>query len=274
MPCRDYASPVLQIAIIADYDPSLPSHEATDAAIQHAAHKVGVNYSVEWFPTDTLERNIETRLRYARGILIGPGSPYVSMQGALNAIRLARETGRPLLGTCGGFQHIVLEYARNVLGVTDARHAEYEPTAKQAIVRALPCSLAGKTLSVDLAEGSLARRVYGRARIEETYHCSFGLDPAYRVQLEAAGLRVTGVEAAGDGAAAAGTESLGAARILELMSHPFYVGTLFEPQMRSTRATPHPVIEAFVRATIESKVPIEEQPIFVEDDGEEGGVEL
>jgi CTP synthase (UTP-ammonia lyase) len=262
---------VLQIAIVADYQEGLPSHDATDAALRHAARALNINYSTEWIPTDTLEDDPEQRLKFSRGLLIGPGSPYFSMKGALNAIRIARESGRPLLGTCGGFQHIVLEYARNVLGLASASHAEYDDApalsssnAPQAIIRALPCSLAGKTLRVDLAPGSQARRIYGRDQIEETYHCSYGLDPAYRQQLESAGLRVTGVEAS---SAEAGAESVGEARILELPTHPFFIGALFVPQMRSTSQQPHPLIEAFVRATIESKVPVEERPTFDDEVG-------
>ena len=257
---------MLSIAIVADYDPALPSHEATDGAIRHAAHALGVNFSAEWLPTDILESSPVQALKYARGIFIGPGSPYVSMQGALNAIRIARESGRPLLGTCGGFQHIVIEYARNVLGIADAEHAEYDPNAAHALIRALPCSLAGKTLRIDLATGSKARSIYGRDQIEETYHCSFGLDPAYRAQIETAGLRVTGVEAGGPGAEA---ESVGEGRIVELPSHPFFMGTLFAPQMHSNEGAPHPLVLAFVRAAIESKVPVEERPIFQEDFEEE-----
>ena len=259
---RDYPARMLSIAIVADYDPALPSHEATDAALRHAAHALGVNFSAEWLPTDILESDPANALKYARGIFIGPGSPYISMQGALNAIRIARESGRPLLGTCGGFQHIVIEYARNVLGIADAQHAEYDSAAARALIRALPCSLAGKALRIDLAPGSLARRIYARDQVEEQYHCTFGLDPAYRAQLETAGLRVTGVEASGAGNE---FESAGEARIVELPAHPFFIGTLFVPQMRSNEGAPHPLIAAFVRATIESKVPVEERPLFPED---------
>ena len=259
---RVYSARVLSIAIVADYDPRLPSHDATDAALRHAAHALGVNFSAEWIPTDILEANASNALKYARGIFIGPGSPYVSMQGALNAIRIARESRRPLLGTCGGFQHIVIEYARNVLGIADAQHAEYDPAAARALIRALPCSLAGKALRIDLAPGSLAHRVYGCDQVEEKYHCTFGLDPAYRAQFETAGLRVTGVEA---GVPGVELESAGEARIVELPEQPFFLGTLFVPQMRSNEGAPHPLILAFVRATIESKVPVEERPIFQED---------
>ena len=266
---------VLQISIVADYQEDLPSHDATDAAILHAARSLGINYATEWIPTDILDTaKPEHVLRFSRAVLIGPGSPYFSMQGALNAIRIFRESGRPLLGTCGGFQHVVIECARNVAGIADAEHAEYDPRAGRQVIRALPCSLAGKTMHVDLAPGSLARRIYGRDQIEETYHCSYGLDPSYRAPLEAAGLSVTGVEAAGagadeDGAAGPSAESVGEPRIVELPAHPFFLATLFVPQMRSTRQEPHPLFVAFLRAAMESKVAVEEKPIFDDESASE-----
>jgi CTP synthase (UTP-ammonia lyase) len=255
---------VLQIAIIGDYQEDLASHEATDEAILHAARSLGINYATEWIPTELLDTaNPGVLLRFSKAVFVAPGSPYYSMQGALNAIRIARESGRPLLGTCGGFQHAVIEYARNVAGIKDAEHAEYDPRAKRQVIRALPCSLAGKALHVDLAPGSLARRIYGRDQIEETYHCNCGLDPAYRAQLETAGLRVTGVEA---GLAGAPAESVGETRIVELPTHPFFLATLFVPQMRSTRESPHPLIVAFLRAALDSEIQVEERPLF-DDEG-------
>ncbi len=80
-----------------------------------------------------------------QGLLVAPGSPYESMEGALAAIRVARSRGVPLLGTCGGFQHVVLEFARHMLGVADADHAEYEPYASSTLfITPLSCSLAGQ----------------------------------------------------------------------------------------------------------------------------------
>lgn len=80
-----------------------------------------------------------------------PGSPYRSLTGALDAIRFAREERVPFIGTCGGFQHAVIEYARNVLGFADARHAEYDPYASSDLfISALSCSPFGETMRVEI----------------------------------------------------------------------------------------------------------------------------
>jgi CTP synthase (UTP-ammonia lyase) len=238
---------MLKIAVVADYQPSLPSHAATDAALEHAAHHLGINYSREWLPTERVTTDGPHLLKPFDGFFIGPGSPYESLEGAISAIRFARESGRSLIGTCGGFQHVVIEYARNVLGVADAQHAEYDPYASRLFITALSCSLAGKTLLIDIAPDSLAARIYGRREVEERYHCNFGLSAACRDQLEGAGSRTTGVEA-GEG------QTRGESRILELSTHPFFIATLFVPQMRSTTESPHPLIEAFLRAAANSPV--------------------
>ena len=84
----------------------------------------------------------------------------------MRAIRFARESGIPLLGTCGGFQHLVIEYARNVLGFQDAEHAEYNPDASRLMISKLPCSLVDQILPIAISPGSLAASLYGAARVE------------------------------------------------------------------------------------------------------------
>ncbi len=232
-----------RIAIVADFDPSFEPHPATEAALAHSAQSLGVALDARWITTPSLiDGGSEESLAQWDGFFIAPGSPYKSLAGAIRAIRFAREQRRPLIGTCGGFQHVIIECARNVLGVVEAQHAEYDPDASRLLINSLSCSLAGKTLLIDVLPGSLAAAAYGRSQVAERYYCSFGLNPAYRTQIEQAGLRTTGVEA-GDQA------SQGDARIMELDSHPFYVATLFVPQMRSAAGSSHPLIDAFVRAT-------------------------
>jgi CTP synthase (UTP-ammonia lyase) len=144
----------------------------------------------------------------------------------------------PTLGTCGGFQHMVLEYARNVLGFEDAAHAEYDPDASRLFLMPLACSPAGKALPITLEPGTRAAELYGATEVVEQHYCSFGINPGYREPLVDGGLRVAGVDADGD------------FRVLELPGHPFYVATLFVPQMRSTPDRPHPLVTGFLEAAL------------------------
>lgn len=226
---------VVRIAVVGDYQPDHETHPATTSAIVHGARRLGLQAKVDWVATDAIDPGA-SRLDDYDGVWIAPGSPYRSLGGALQAITTARTADIPVLGTCAGFQHMVLEYARNVVGAVTARHAEYDPDADDLFVTPLSCSLAGQSFTVQLREDSRARSAYGVSTATERYYCNFGLNPDRRADLEAAGLVVTG------------TDTDGEARIVELPSRRFFLATLFVPQVSSTADRPHPLVLAFVEA--------------------------
>lgn len=230
----------LSIAVIGDFDDTYAPHVATNSAIRHSADFLGLRAAVTWRPTESLEADPRP-VADADALWCAPGSPYRSLCGALAALRVGRENGIPTLGTCGGYQHIVLEFARNVLGFEDAQHAEYDPSGSQLFISSLTCSLVGLTLPVNLQPGSLAVTCYGEHRVHEKYYCDFGLNATYRPALEAAGLRVSGVDDDGE------------ARVLELPGHPYYVATLFVPQDRSTMQEPHPLVTHLLSVAADRK---------------------
>jgi CTP synthase (UTP-ammonia lyase) len=226
-----------RIGVVGEYDPNHPTHPATADALGHSAMRLRTQVDVGWVSTADVGDAGET-LADVDGLLIAPGSPYRSLEGALAAIEHARSKGVPLLGTCGGLQHVVIEIARNVLGVADAQHAEYDPDASTLFVTPLSCSLAGQQMSVDVRVGTRAGDAYGTATSTERYYCNFGLNPDRVDELVAAGLVVSG------------TDQQGEVRIVELADHPFFVATLFVPQTSSTLVRPHPLVTAFVAATM------------------------
>ena len=231
----------VRVGIIGDHDPEKSTHAATAEALAHAADTLGATLDAEWLPTDLLEGRAPETARRFDALLCSPGSPYRSLDGALEAVRHAREGGVPFLGTCGGFQHAVIEYARNVLGFPDAGHTEYDPTAPVPFVSALSCSPFGQTMHVEVEPGSRVHGIYGGPQAEEEYRCNYGLEPGSRSLLEGGGLLVSG------------TDPDGEVRILELPDHPFYVATLFVPQLRSSPEHPHPLIVAFLEAALQTR---------------------
>lgn len=227
---------MLRICIVGDYEARNETHAASTAAVEHAASRVGADVDIVWTPTDAITSVDVSVLRRADAVLIAPGSPYRSMDGALVAITHARLNDLPLLGTCGGFQHLVVEYARNVLGVRDAEHAEFSPDAATHVITPLTCSMFGERMDVDVRPGTIASAAYGRSRTTERYYCNLGLNPDYVDALVAGGLVVSGVD------------QDGAVRILEHPRMRFFMGTLFVPQTSSAADAPHPLLVAFVAA--------------------------
>lgn len=229
----------VRIGIIGDFDPNRPSHQATNDALAHCAESLGIGLELQWLPTEPMAGGVEESISRFDGLLCAPGSPYRSMEGALNAIRFARENGRPFIGTCGGFQHAVIEYARNVLGLKDANHVEYDPGSPNLFITPLSCSLAGQTRRIFLDKKSKSYAFYNAAESVERFSCSFGLNPAFRSQLEASGLKVAGTDEAGD------------VRLLELSQNDYFIITLFQPQLSSTAGRPHKLILAFLTHAME-----------------------
>jgi CTP synthase (UTP-ammonia lyase) len=227
-----------RLAIVGDYDPTMYTHLAIDAALGHVREQREHALEWSWIATSMVANDAAAGLALIDAVWLAPGSPYVSMEGALAAVRRARETRLPFLGVCGGFQHAVIEYARNVAGLPEADHAESNPDATTAVIAALSCSLIDKAAPVFLEPTCRTASIYGRWRIVERYHCNYGLNPTYRAALERAGLRIVGEDDQGD------------ARVVELPGHPFYIGTLFQPQLESSPGSPAPLVRALVDAAI------------------------
>lgn len=224
----------LNVALVGDRDDAVPAHRAIPLALQLAGDACGISIQPAWVPTDWVDHG--AALNDVDGIWCVPASPYRSMEGALAAIRFARERGLPFLGTCGGFQHAIIEYARDVLGWADAEHAETAPGASRQVIVPLLCSLVEVTDAVQLAEGSRLAAAYGVRRVTEGYHCAYGLSEAFRDAIKSRTMRVTAIDEAGD------------VRGIELDGHPFFVATLFQPERRALEGRVPPVVLAFARA--------------------------
>ena len=227
-----------RLAIIGDYDSAMYTHRAIDDALGHVRELREHALEWSWLATPALATDPEARLATVDAVWLAPASPYASLDGALNAVRVARARGLPFLGVCGGFQHAVLEFARHVAGLTDAEHAESNPDANTAVIAPLACSLVGKSGPVFLDPTCRTAAIYGRWRVVEQYHCSYGMNPEYRGAIERSGLHVVGEDDHGD------------ARVVELYRHPFFIATLFQPQLNSAAGSPAPLVRALVDAAI------------------------
>ena len=226
--------PIATLALVGDRSPAVRAHTRIPSLIDALAARDGLVLDPYWIPSEDVD---DAALERFDGIWVVPGSPYRDPEGALAAVRTAREHGLPFLGTCGGFQHAVLEIARDVCGIA-AAHAEYGD-AGECVIVALECSLVGHEGAIRYVPGSLMQRIMGVERSVERYHCSYGLDPRYAGVLTDHGVRFTA------------HDEDGAARALELDGHPFFLGTLFQPELAGDGTRAHPVIRAFAAAAVE-----------------------
>ncbi|MBZ0286338.1 MAG: CTP synthase [Anaerolineae bacterium] len=226
----------IRIGLVGDFNPSVTAHQAIPKAIQLTAEKTGCTAEAVWVATRTIPQDPAPLLADYNAIWCVPASPYENMEGALAAIRYARENGVPFLGTCGGFQHAILEYARHVLGFRDAEHAESDPESHFALIAPLSCSLVEKDGEIIFVEGSRLKSIYGVEEIVEQYHCNYGLNPEYISLFDQSPLRICGHDRAGD------------VRAMELDGHPFFFATLFQPERSALNSKTHPLISAYVAA--------------------------
>ncbi|HJU72816.1 MAG TPA: hypothetical protein VJ717_03650 [Gemmatimonadaceae bacterium] len=244
---------MIRLAIIGDFDRGVTAHEAIDASLARVQQTTWPDLSWEWWHTSLLpehHQQVIDVIGVPDGVWCVPASPYVKTEGALAAIRYARESDTPFLGTCGGFQHAVIEFVRNVLGETEAEHAELNPSASLLAITALSCELVEVTGSVTAVEGTRFQSLYASGLEREEYHCRYGLNHEYLERMEVRGLRCCARDEQGE------------VRALELMTHSFFVGTLFQPERRALRvgaavttgtATAdtgevHPIVQQFVEA--------------------------
>jgi CTP synthase (UTP-ammonia lyase) len=225
----------IRIALVGDFRAEVVAHVCIPRALALAATALDAHVSTEWIGSDAVSDPSVT-LASCDGIWLVPASPYRDMDGALAAVRFAREQKRPFLGTCGGFQHALIEIARHVLGAETADHAETNPAARELVVAPLSCSLVGQTGTISFTPASRLHALFEHGATQEAYHCNYGPSPAWRTRLETAGLRFTGFDDNGE------------IRAAELPAHPFFVGTLFQPERSALTNRPHPLITAFVHA--------------------------
>lgn len=225
----------LTLSLVGDYRASAVAHQAIPLAIVRAAGEKDIKVAFHWVATD--EPDILNRVRLSDAVWVVPGSPYASDAAVFAVIRWARENSKPFLGSCGGFQYAIIEYARNVLGWADANHAETDGEGRM-VIAPLSCSLVEKRGEVTFTPQSRIASAYGALSSEEGYHCNFGVNPEFSRALEGHNLHITSRDGAGD------------VRGIELSDHPFFVATLFQSERAALQNKTSPLVTAWMQAAL------------------------
>jgi CTP synthase (UTP-ammonia lyase) len=233
----------VKVGIVGDFDRNKHTHWAIEAALFHAAAQIGCSVEPAWVPTPAIAAAGATGALAGFSALWGaPGSPYDSMAGMLAAIAHARTHDIPYLGTCGGFQYALIEFSRNVLGVTDADSAENDPQGKNVVITPANCEIPARgprlhgARAIHPTPGTLLAALCGPGELSGEYFCSFETNRDFVPRWAAAGLAV----------AARGAD--GEMRAFELPANRFFLATLFQPQLSSSHRRPHPIVTGLLKA--------------------------
>ncbi|MCH2490963.1 MAG: CTP synthase [Flavobacteriales bacterium] len=240
----------VRIGLIGKYVELQDSYKSILEAFIHAGAENEVKVHVDSIHSEHIDTNsMAHELSGLDGILVAPGFGERGIEGKVDAIRYARENNIPFLGICLGMQMAVIEYSRNVLGIPDANSTEMKPNTPHPVINLMEdqknITNKGGTMRLGawkckLEAGSIVGSCYDSEVISERHRHRYEYNNVYREQLEAAGMKATGIN-----------PETGLVEIVEIPSHPWFVGVQYHPEYKSTVANPHPLFISFVKAAHE-----------------------
>jgi CTP synthase len=242
----------VNIALIGKYVELKDSYKSISEAFIHAGVSNETRVNVKWIHSEKLTKsNIEDELRGLDGILVAPGFGSRGISGKIEAVRYAREKKIPFFGICLGMQCAVIEFARHVLGHSDAHTTEIAEDSNYPVISMMEeqksISNMGGTMRLgaykcQLKPGSKVATAYNTDRISERHRHRYEFNNEYLKEFEKAGMIPTGKN-----------PETGLVEVVEIEDHPWFVGVQFHPEYKSTVANPHPLFVAFVKAALDNK---------------------
>jgi CTP synthase len=240
------------IGLIGKYVELKDSYKSISESFIHGGVANETKVNVVWIHSETLTKdNIQESLGHLNGILVAPGFGTRGISGKIEAVNFARENNIPFLGICLGMQVAVIEFARNVLKMTDANSTEISEKTKFPVISMMEeqkqVSYFGGTMRLgtykcQLKSNSKASNAYNTENINERHRHRFEFNNSYLEQFEKAGMLATGRN-----------PETGLVEVIEIPNHPWFVGVQFHPEYKSTVAKPHPLFVAFVQAALTHK---------------------
>ena len=242
----------VNIGLVGKYVELQDSYKSILEAFIHAGSANETKVNVISVHSEYLDKqNAAEKLAGLDGILVAPGFGERGIEGKIETVRYARENNIPFFGICLGMQMAVIEYSRNVLGLKEANSTEMNENTPDPVINIMEeqktitnkggtMRLGGWKCTVE--ENSLAYKIYGKTDIVERHRHRYEFNGAYLKQLQQAGLKTSGVN-----------PDTGLVEIIELDTHPFFIGVQYHPEYKSTVANPHPLFVNFIKAAVKKK---------------------
>ena len=237
------------IGLIGKYVELQDSYKSILESFIHAGAANEVKVKVQSIHSEFLDAsNVADQMKGLDAVLVAPGFGERGIEGKIEAVRYARENKLPFLGICLGMQMAVIEYSRNVLGLKDANSTEMNENTPFPVIDLMEAQKTitekGGTMRLgawacELMDDSIVKDVYGASDIQERHRHRFEYNNGYRTQLEAAGLKTTGIN-----------PQTNLVEIVEIEDHPWFVGVQYHPEYKSTVANPHPLFVSLVAAAL------------------------
>lgn len=242
----------ITIGLIGKYVELQDSYKSILEAFIHAGAENEVKVNVESVHSEYINAdNVKLKLGHLDGILVAPGFGERGIEGKIDAVKYVRENNIPFLGVCLGMQMAVIEFARNVLKISDADSTEMNPETNNPVIDLMEEQKSitdkGGTMRLgawacDLKMGSLVRDIYKLESINERHRHRYEFNSDYKTKMEDAGMLASGLN-----------PDTGLVEIVEIPSHPWFIGVQYHPEYKSTVANPHPLFVAFVKAALNHK---------------------
>ncbi|MGV3619007.1 MAG: CTP synthase [Fimbriimonas sp.] len=245
-----------RIAVVGKYTSNGDAYKSIAEALVHAGIPNDSAVDIKWIESDSLEngQHPEAFLTDVDALVVAPGFGGRGIEGKIEAIRYARDTGLPFLGICLGLQMAVIEFARNVCGLAGANSEEMDPNPPYPVIHLLPeqkhvtekgASMRLGSYDCNLVNGSTAARLYGGNRIEERHRHRYEVNNDYRELLQERGMVISGV-----------SPDYRLVEMVEIPNHPFFVATQAHPEFKSRPNRPHPLFQGLVQAAVERRAAV------------------
>ncbi len=242
---------IVKIGLVGKYVQLPDAYKSIVESFIHAGVSNDCKVELKWILSDDLltEDDVQLALEGLSGVLVAPGFGERGIEGKIKSIKYLREKQIPFFGICLGMQCAVMEFGRNVLGLEGAASTEQIPNAQHPVIDLMEdqkeVTEKGGTMRLgaypcELKEGTLARQIYGTAKVMERHRHRYEFNNAYLDQYEKGGMKASGIN-----------PDSGLVEIVELPNHPFFIGTQYHPELKSTVLRPQPIFVAFVKAALD-----------------------